>query len=140
MRSRRRRERVEHIPYKAMWQALDWAVEHGCHTVAGLNEIIRGGRLPELIRAADELYERTLEQIAAAILERRDELRFIIVAGPSSSGKTTTTHKLAEHLEAAGLDGRAAGAGQLLLRSGAPSPRTSSATTTSRRRRRSTSS
>ncbi len=104
MRSRRQRERVELIPYKQMWQALDWAVEHGCHTVAGLNEILRGGDLPQLIRAADELYERTLEQIAAAILERRDELRFIIVAGPSSSGKSTTTSKLARHLEAAGLE------------------------------------
>ncbi len=103
MRSRRRRERVEPIPYKAMWQALDWAVEHGCNTVAGLNEVIREGRLPWLIRAADELYERTLEQIAAAVLERHEELRFLIVAGPSSSGKSTTTSKLAGHLEAAGL-------------------------------------
>ena len=103
MRLQRRRERAEPIPYKAMWQALDWAVDHGCNTVAGLNEIIREGRLPQLIRAADELYERTLEQIAAAILERREELRFIIVAGPSSSGKTTTTNKLAGHLETGGL-------------------------------------
>ncbi len=103
MRTRRRRERVEPIPYKAMWQALDWAVAHGCNTVAGLNTIIQEGRLPWLIRAADELYERTLEQIAAVILERREDLRFIIVAGPSSSGKTTTTNKLAAHLEAGGL-------------------------------------
>jgi uridine kinase len=86
-----------------MWQALDWAVEHGCNTVAGLNEIIREGRLPELIRAADELYEGTLQQVAVSILERREELRFIIVAGPSSSGKTTTTRKLAEQLEAGGV-------------------------------------
>ena len=103
MRSERRRERVELIPYKAMWQALDWAVDHGCNTVAGLNRIIGDGRLPWLIEAADTLYERTLEQIAAAVLEQRDELRFLIVAGPSSSGKTTTTNKLAGHLEAAGL-------------------------------------
>jgi uridine kinase len=103
MRSRRRRERVEPIPYKAMWQALDWAVEHGCNTVAGLNQLIREGRLRWLIRAADELYERTLEQIAAAVLERHEELRFLIVAGPSSSGKSTTTSKLEKHLEAAGL-------------------------------------
>jgi uridine kinase len=103
MRTQRRLERVEHIPYKAMWQALDWAVEHGCNTVAGLNEIIREGRLPELIRAADELYEGTLQQVAVSILERREELRFIIVAGPSSSGKTTTTRKLAEQLEAGGV-------------------------------------
>ena len=58
LRSARRRERLEHIPYKEMWQALDWAVEHGCNTVAGLNEIIRQGRLPWLIEEADQLYDR----------------------------------------------------------------------------------
>ena len=102
LRSQRRQERLERIPYKAMWQALDWAVEHDCHTVERLNAIIRDGRLPALIRAADERYEETLEQIAGAILERREGLRYLIVAGPSSSGKSTTTRKLRQHLEAGG--------------------------------------
>ena len=35
MRSRVRSARVENIPYKAMWQALDWSVDHGCNTVEG---------------------------------------------------------------------------------------------------------
>jgi uridine kinase len=103
MRSRAETGQVEHIQYKAMWQALDWAVEHECHTVESLNEIIRGGRLPQLVEAADAHYESILDRCAAAILERRDELRFIIVAGPSSSGKTTTMNKVSERLEAAGL-------------------------------------
>lgn len=102
MRSRRLAEQVEYVPYKAMWQALDWAVEHGCNTVEGLNEIIRAGRLSHLIEASDARYESILDGAAEAILERRDDLRFIIVAGPSSSGKTTTTHKLMHRLEAAG--------------------------------------
>ena len=102
MRSPARGTKVELVPYKAMWQALDWAVEHGCHTVEGLNRIIHEGRLAELIAAADARYEEILDRGAQAILERRDELRFIIVAGPSSSGKTTTTHKLMERLEAEG--------------------------------------
>ena len=102
MRVRRRSERVELIPYRAMWQALDWAVDHGCHTVELLNRTIREGRLPALIEAADARYESIVDGAAATILERREKLRFIIVAGPSSSGKTTTTHKLMERLEAAG--------------------------------------
>jgi uridine kinase len=102
MRSRRRAERIEYLPYKSMWQALDWAVEHRCNTIEGLNNSIRAGRLAELIEAADSRYESILDGAAAAILERRDDLRFIIVAGPSSSGKTTTTHKLMHRLEAAG--------------------------------------
>jgi uridine kinase len=103
MRSQVRSTQVENIPYKAMWQALDWAVENGCHTVEGLNEVIRGGRLGDLVTAADAQYESILDRCARAILERRDELRFIIVAGPSSSGKTTTMNKVGERLEAEGV-------------------------------------
>ncbi len=103
MRAQRSSEEVEYLPYKQMWQALDWAVEQGCHTVEGLNEIILSGRLGELIEASDERFESMIDGAAAAILERHEELRFIVVAGPSSSGKTTTTHKLMHRLEAEGV-------------------------------------
>lgn len=103
MRSQHRAARVDNIPWKLMWQTLDWAVEQGCHTVDGLNRILVDGQLPELIAAADRRYESILDDTASTILERRAGLRFIIVAGPSSSGKTTTTHKLLERLEPAGL-------------------------------------
>lgn len=103
MRSRRREAKVEYLPYKVMWKMLDWAIEHECHTVERLNRIIRNGRLPWLIEAADARYESIVDDAAAAILNRKDDLRFIIVAGPSSSGKTTTTHKLMARLEDAGV-------------------------------------
>lgn len=95
--------KIDNIPYKLMWNALDWNVEHGCHTIGKLNEIVRSGRLPELIEAAERSYDAMIEGAAKSILERRSELRFVIVAGPSSSGKTTTTMKLLEHLEAHGV-------------------------------------
>ncbi len=103
MRSQHRGGRVDNIPWKLMWQTLDWAVEQGCHTVEGLNRILAEGRLGELIEASDQRYESILDDAASAILERREGLRYIIVAGPSSSGKTTTTHKLMERLEPAGI-------------------------------------
>ncbi|MBZ0267257.1 response regulator SirA [bacterium] len=103
MRHRRTSGGLAYIPYKTMWQMLDWAVDHGCESVPRLNAIIGEGRLPELIADADARYESILDEAARSILERRGELRFIIVAGPSSSGKTTTTHKLAERLEREGL-------------------------------------
>ncbi len=103
MRDRRDRSQVELIPYKTMWQRLNWALAHGCETVEKLNAIVADGGMRDLIRESDALYESILDQAAAAVLERRDELRFLIVAGPSSSGKTTTTHKLAERLERADL-------------------------------------
>ncbi len=103
LRSLEGSQRLENIPYKAMWQTLDWSVDHGCHTIAGLNRIIEGGELPALIVAADRRYESILDAAAEEILARRAELRFVIVAGPSSSGKTTTMVKLGQRLEAAGL-------------------------------------
>jgi uridine kinase len=103
MRSRRRAAKVEYLPYKVMWQALDWSVDHGCYTVADLNQIVRSDRFPWLVETSDERYESIIDDAAASILTRKDELRFIIVAGPSSSGKTTTTHKLMERLEAKGV-------------------------------------
>jgi uridine kinase len=103
MRSQKEIARVEYLPYKAMYQALDWAVEHDCHTVSRLNHIIRDGRMPWLIEKSDDRYESILDGAAQGILERRDQLRFIIVAGPSSSGKTTTTHKIMHRLEASGV-------------------------------------
>lgn len=103
MRSGRRIVGGGNIPYREMWQALDWAVDNDCHTVEALNRTVREGRLPQLIEASEARYAASIREAAAAILARRDELRFIIVAGPSSSGKTSTTHKISEHLAAAGV-------------------------------------
>jgi uridine kinase len=86
-----------------MWETLDWVVAHGCETVDKLNAIIREGRLRWLIAESDARYENILDGAAAAIRERREDLKFIIVAGPSSSGKTTTTLKISERLAAAGI-------------------------------------
>jgi uridine kinase len=103
MRSERKAERIENIPYKQLWQMLDWAFSHDCETVAKLNAIFADGRLPWLVGEADARYESILDDAAQQILERRDRLRFIIVAGPSSSGKTTTTLKIGERLAKAGI-------------------------------------
>ncbi|MDH3746471.1 MAG: ATP cone domain-containing protein, partial [Acidobacteriota bacterium] len=103
LRSRSRSVRAEKIPYKAMWQTLDWAVAHDCHTVEKLNARLEGDELTQLVADSDAFYESIIAEAAESILARRDELRFIIVAGPSCSGKTTTTVKLSERLEAAGL-------------------------------------
>ena len=71
MRSKLRARRVEYIPHRTMWQALDWAVEHECNTVEKFNSLIADGRLSGLIAAADRRYESMLEGAANAILERR---------------------------------------------------------------------
>ena len=55
------------------------------------------------IAESDLFYERELDAAVEKILARRDELKVVIIAGPSSSGKTTTTIKVREKLAAAGI-------------------------------------
>ena len=64
----------------------------------------RGRRCADLVEAADVFYERRARPARREkIIERRDELRAVIIAGPSSSGKSTTTLKVRERLAAAGI-------------------------------------
>jgi uridine kinase len=104
-RSRHRRGRTTHqsrdssnIPYRKLWEALTWAVDHDLHTIERLNARIAQGEFPDVVRESNQFYEQEIDTGAQLILERRDEIKVVIVAGPSSSGKTTTTTKLEELL------------------------------------------
>jgi uridine kinase len=95
---------AENIPYRKLWEALSWSTDHDCVTLDQLSRLIADGGYPDLITAADSFYERELDAAAVKIVARRDELRAVIVAGPSSSGKSTTTLKIKERLSAAGIE------------------------------------
>ena len=97
-------EVTDNIPYKKIYEVLRWNMNHGCDSVRGLNRIIAEGRLAGLIRDSDRRYEDELTRCAREIAGKRGKARVIIVAGPSSSGKTTTTMKLGEKLKKAGLE------------------------------------
>jgi uridine kinase len=109
-RRRRRRERgesqrdPENIPYRKLWEVLNWAVDHDLYNVYRLNERIAKGEFPDIVRESDAAYEQDIATAAEMIKRHRDEVRIVIIAGPSSSGKTTTTTKLGEHLKQAGLN------------------------------------
>lgn len=92
------------IPYKTLWQVFAWNVEHECDSVERLNAQVTSGRIAHLIEAAEAKYHADIDKLAQRVLRRRDRLRIIIIAGPSSSGKTTTTIKLTEHLNAHGIE------------------------------------
>jgi uridine kinase len=94
------------FPRAEMERTLAWNRAQGCDTVAGLNEIVRGGRSKSLVEGSLALYEQSLDEAATKVLERlnrTDRLRMMWVSGPSSSGKTTTTVKLTERLRQQGL-------------------------------------
>jgi uridine kinase len=89
-----------------MDQTLAWNRQHGCDTVAGLNEIVRSGKIKPLVEESLALYEGSLDEAAGKVMARLnagDKLRMMWVSGPSSSGKTTTTVKLTERLRKQGL-------------------------------------
>ena len=91
------------IPQLVLRKTLEWNREHGVDTVEGINRRIRDGSFPNLVLEGDAFYEGHVKRAADAIISRRDEVRIVIIAGPSSSGKTTTTIKLSEHLAAEGI-------------------------------------
>jgi len=110
-RARLRRERAnraappsDNIPWMKIWHSLDWAVAHGVHTVAGLNDRLARGEFPEIVREADAAYNEDVENAAEMILQRREQLRLVIITGPSSSGKTTTTIKVGMRLKRMGIN------------------------------------
>ena len=96
-------EVTDNIPYKKIYEVLCWNMAHGCDSIPAMNELIERGEMPRLIKDSNRRYVAEIGQAAQMILERRDEVRLVIIAGPSSSGKTTTTMKLDEHLRRAGL-------------------------------------
>ncbi|MBL4888500.1 MAG: response regulator SirA [Candidatus Lindowbacteria bacterium] len=92
------------IPWQKIWHVLNWAIDHRVATVGQLNERIAEGSYPDLVAECNEAYQLDIATAAEEMLKRKDELKVVIVAGPSSSGKTTTTMKIAEHLQNEGFD------------------------------------
>jgi uridine kinase len=71
-------------------------------TIEALNRFITDGRIQQVIEAAEALHERTIKQIADNVRNRSD-VRIVLIAGPSSSGKTTTSKRIESQLEADGV-------------------------------------
>lgn len=99
-----KRGRQRPLPYQLMYEQFLWNIDHGCETVKKLNERVNDGSFPDLIRDSDATYNDSISMAAEAIVRFKDTIRIIIVAGPSSSGKTTTTAKLAARLRELGVD------------------------------------
>jgi uridine kinase len=80
-----------------------WGRIEEVHTAAALNERIRTGRVKDFIRIAEAFHAKKLSEIAEQIYSRRDDVRVVLIAGPSSSGKTTSAKRLSIELQVVGL-------------------------------------
>lgn len=88
--------------FKSMEIASDWGEKLGVDTVSDLNDQIRKGGFNELVLVQEALQERRISEIASDIVSRGG-VKFIMIAGPSSSGKTTFSHRLSVQLRTHGL-------------------------------------
>lgn len=80
-----------------------WAHILGIPDVGALNDHIASGKSGEIIRIAEALHEKKIAQIADTIAKDSESLRIILIAGPSSSGKTTFAQRLIVQLMVNGL-------------------------------------
>lgn len=77
-----------------------WCQLMECETVADLNEMVDSGRIRELIRVNEALHEKRYSQVADEVCSRN--VQAVMLAGPSSSGKTTSANRLATQLRVHG--------------------------------------
>lgn len=82
----------------------EWAKVMHIQNVGELNRVVSSGRIGDLIRIDETLQSNRLLNVAKQIFEKKEELKLILIAGPSSSGKTTTTNKLCMYLKSFGLN------------------------------------
>lgn len=80
-----------------------WLRVLGISDVGELNDALSAGRAGEVALVSEALHEQRIAQIAAEIAKRRDTVRLVLIAGPSASGKTTFSKRLAIQLLANGL-------------------------------------
>ena len=85
----------------AFRQYGDWLEALGIDNVGALNDAIQSGQADEIVLVSEALHEQNVADIAQQIAQR--EARIILIAGPSSSGKTTTSRRLAIQLLARGI-------------------------------------
>ncbi len=95
--------RIQRKLFEEMLRYDEWCARLGVSDVAGINEKIKDGSITRLITYAETRYEQMIMTAAKEIYDDRENKRIILIAGPSSAGKTTTSKRLMTHLVTMGL-------------------------------------
>ena len=82
--------------------AREWSQTMGVGTIGALNDAIAQGRMQEMILVQEALMEKKIGELAQKIASSQHH-KFVMIAGPSSSGKTTFSHRLSIQLATLGL-------------------------------------
>jgi len=85
------------------YEADKWGEILGVRDVVSLNDQIVAGKAGNLVRVAEAFHEKKISQIADLITENIDRIRIVLIAGPSSSGKTTFAQRLSIQLKVNGI-------------------------------------
>ena len=83
-------------------QSRIWSRKLGIHTVGDLNNLVASGRMRDMVLMQEALQEKLIAEIAENIAKKKS-LRIVFIAGPSSSSKTTFSHRLSIQLSCYGL-------------------------------------
>ena len=81
----------------------NWCSIIGAKSIGSINELIQNDKAPQMIMVSEALHERKYARIADELYKRRDQLKLVLIAGPSSSGKTTSSKRLGLHAQVVGL-------------------------------------
>ena len=88
----------------ALKEHSDWCAIMDVKGVGSLNQTVRDGKVVDLINLSEALHERKYAAIADQIYARRGSVKIVFIAGPSSSGKTSTSKRLAIQCRILGLN------------------------------------
>ena len=88
---------------RVFMEQMRWSNLMGVTNVADLNNAIVKGEFGELVRINEALHEKKIAEIADQIYQRMDKVRVVLIAGPSSSGKTSFANRLGIQLKALGV-------------------------------------
>jgi Uridine kinase len=80
------------------------SIQLNLQMAADLNKVVSNAKIDELIRLSESYYNTQLVQIAENIYDNRKKVKLVLLAGPSSSGKTTTAKKLMTFLKSRGVN------------------------------------
>ena len=99
-------KKYEHHPnmFGVFEEFKEWAKIINVRNIVDLNKIVSTGKISDLIKMDETLQSNRLLNVAKEINERKNKVKIVLMAGPSSSGKTTTSRKLCMYLKSFGLN------------------------------------